>query len=1058
MAWFRRQKKEAPPVEKMELRGLFFFSSVVLVALTYWMLYDEARPRRPWKDYQIKFNKLESQMAQDELKAAEQALAARAPEVKALEAELRQAEAAAAGPEMAALQKEKAGAERSLAPVAEQTAFIKAELDEAHYAEEKTLYDAGGNRQAGPYQKAKGAAEAVERRLKAVEPKQAGLEARLEDIETKIQARQAAVQKMQEKLAELRAPVLNLQRRLEGIKGRIPEIQQVIIEGLDVNEFKEPILRVDRCMTCHVGAGRAGFEKEKLEPYKVPPDLQKVFMTHPAREVLIGKHPTAQFGCSACHQGQPNALDVDDAHATMLHPPKPLPAQPGAHGAEAAGEAKSEAGKMAAAKSEPGKKTMAGVQAKEAAPPAGGHGEEKHFYWERPLLRGELLQATCRRCHADQDTIPFAPVYSEGRAMVADLGCFGCHNIRGFEKAEKVAPDLSKIRNKVDPSWLVRWIQNPKQYLPHTKMPLFKNGPGLTDLLTDDEATSIAAYLLKNSKEDPEQRGTYKGGSGEKGRALAKSLGCLGCHVVEGLQSRAQLVGAAGQLAAPGAPQGEEGQPPPQPPPTGEAKSEPEKKVEAKGEPEKKVEAKAEPEEKAEAKAEPAQGGVAKSEPEKKETPAVEEKAAAQARLAALLVAKPSPPPGPAFAPDLSRVASKVNADWLVRWLLNPKRFRPTTKMPNLRLSQEEAANITAFLMTLGKKAEIPGVATKLGSETFVKEGERLIRKRGCFGCHDIQGFETAQKIAPDLTSYGTKRLLELFFGEAVHVKQNWEDFTLNKLLNPQVYQTERVQQIMPNFGFTEAQAKALRVFLKAQNDDRAPKAMTRTLSENERGIEDGRRLVRRFNCDGCHRIEGQGGAIAAHYEGINLAPPLLVAGNLQEGEKVQSTWLYEWLARPTSVRPWLQVRMPSFGVNIDEATALTKYFGALANVRLPYEFVLAADIPAENLRAGRLLTSKDYFDCFSCHVQGSKNPEGPPEGWAPDLALARYRLRPAWVEKWLRDPQNIQPGTKMPSFFSDTEGIPDDILKDPKDPDKRKQLDRQIRALRDYVMSLGER
>ena len=35
---------------------------------------------------------------------------------------------------------------------------------------------------------------------------------------------------------------------------------------------------------------------------------------------------------------------------------------------------------------------------------------------------------------------------------------------------------------------------------------------------------------------------------------------------------------------------------------------------------------------------------------------------------------------------------------------------------------------------------------------------------------------------------------------------------------------------------------------------------------------------------------------------------------------------------------------------------------------------------------------SKDYFNCFSCHQQGDKHPEGPPEGWAPDLA-SRARI-----------------------------------------------------------------
>jgi mono/diheme cytochrome c family protein len=96
-------------------------------------------------------------------------------------------------------------------------------------------------------------------------------------------------------------------------------------------------------------------------------------------------------------------------------------------------------------------------------------------------------------------------------------------------------------------------------------------------------------------------------------------------------------------------------------------------------------------------------------------------------------------------------------------------------------------------------------------------------------------------------------------------------------------------------------------------------------------------------------------------------------------------------------------------------------------------------------LDAARKLVSEEYFNCFSCHVRGAKNPEGPPEGWAPDLAMARQRLNPSWIIKWIQDPQKIQPGTKMPSFYP---GGPDDILggKD----------DRQIEALRDYVMSLG--
>jgi hypothetical protein len=58
---------------------------------------------------------------------------------------------------------------------------------------------------------------------------------------------------------------------------------------------------------------------------------------------------------------------------------------------------------------------------------------------------------------------------------------------------------------------------------------------------------------------------------------------------------------------------------------------------------------------------------------------------------------------------------------------------------------------------------------------------------------------------------------------------------------------------------------------------------------------------------------------------------------------------------------------------------------------------------------------------------------------------MARQRLNPQWIIKWIHDPQKVQPGTKMPSFYP---GGPPDVLggKD----------DAQIEALRDYIMTLG--
>ena len=43
--------------------------------------------------------------------------------------------------------------------------------------------------------------------------------------------------------------------------------------------------------------------------------------------------------------------------------------------------------------------------------------------------------------------------------------------------------------------------------------------------------------------------------------------------------------------------------------------------------------------------------------------------------------------------------------------------------------------------------------------------GEWLIRRYGCFACHDIKGFENAQKIGTDLSDWGSKMVTRLDFG-----------------------------------------------------------------------------------------------------------------------------------------------------------------------------------------------------------------------------------------------------------------------------------------------------
>jgi mono/diheme cytochrome c family protein len=363
--------------------------------------------------------------------------------------------------------------------------------------------------------------------------------------------------------------------------------------------------------------------------------------------------------------------------------------------------------------------------------------------------------------------------------------------------------------------------------------------------------------------------------------------------------------------------------------------------------------------------------------------------------------------------------------------------------MPSLRLSDEEARAITTYLMSLGAKPEpVAGIEEKLADAANIKRGESLVRKWGCFGCHDIKGMEKESRVGAELTTFGSKTVEELGFGNRTDVAHTWDDWTYHKLKTPRGYATPRIEQLMPQFNLADDDIKALRTVLGGFRERKVGHRYQADQGLRVQQVVEGRRVMQQYNCVGCHEIENRGGFVKKYYqENVSFAPPPLNG----QGEKVQSQWFFGFLKAPIPLRPWLEIRMPTFGFSDKHTTQLVNYFNGLSKVEQPYAYIDDRAIPPEHIDAGKTLASPDYFNCFSCHMQGGRTPEGPKDGWAPDLALARQRLNPNWILKWLKDPQKVQPGTKMPSFYP---GGPDNILGG--------NEDKQIEALRDYLMSLG--
>jgi len=412
------------------------------------------------------------------------------------------------------------------------------------------------------------------------------------------------------------------------------------------------------------------------------------------------------------------------------------------------------------------------------------------------------------------------------------------------------------------------------------------------------------------------------------------------------------------------------------------------------------------------------------------------------------------------YAPNLWNVADKASPEWIYSWIKNPRAQWGDTKMPDLRLTDEEAADVTAWLTTRRSGASYPvppeyAPAERPRLEKLAEKGKTLINKYGCSGCHVIKGFENAQKIGAELSEHGRKdpKLLDFgdvkYFTEAPVHRETYASWVWTKLHTPRIYAYELVETRMPQFDFSDDEALAILTFLKGQTGERdaLPRELVPGLDGPKLAVLTGERLVFWNGCRNCHEVEKRGGVIRDLFNEDNqsYAPPILTG----EGAKVQPPWLFAFLKQPTPLRPWLKLRMPTFHFSDDDAGTLVKYFASASRKSFPYLTVDLPRPPPEQVKESLELFAK--LQCTKCHVVGKLGPKQDPRSAAPDFLLARKRLRPDWIPLWLQNPNTLMEGTRMPSFWDP----------DPEAPAPHKAFggnkQAQMEALRDLLMHLGE-
>jgi hypothetical protein len=148
---------------------------------------------------------------------------------------------------------------------------------------------------------------------------------------------------------------------------------------------------------------------------------------------------------------------------------------------------------------------------------------------------------------------------------------------------------------------------------------------------------------------------------------------------------------------------------------------------------------------------------------------------------------------------------------------------------------------------------------------------------------------------------------------------------------------------------------------------------------------------------------------------------------------------------------------MPSFNLTDEEWNAIIRAFQHSDDELLAFKSDYHVDQSTVQYKAGEKL--HELGACNNCHFYGTKFPKQGAQTWAANLALTKDRLQPDWLIEWLRDPQVIMPGTKMPAPY-----LPDkDLLSLPGSKgDWGKYVvelngdeELMLKGLRDYVYSI---
>jgi cytochrome c2 len=543
---------ELDPIADRSLSGALLISSLLLVITLVWSLYDEVVGQRPWKGYQKDFVSKYSEYLETAKtrQGKSEAEVKTAPEYQDLNRIYEDA-AAAAKEKTDPIDAQVKKVDDKITAVTEPFTNARSWIVAKTYQLEVTEGESGKSSIRAAIEKKK------QEKIPFEMPNDEG---KSEDKSLTFIELDALYNNLRDEKARLLAERVQITQPRDAAQKKRDEYMQDHLGGLTaqqvgglqqkVRDFKFDIKQInvagvviDRCESCHLGV---------REPLKLTrkdmgwtgddssdDDAATAFVSHPNSE-LFKTHDPERFGCSTCHGGNGRGTtSVEKAHGRYEHWLWPMyykeNVEAGCNQCHNRDRVLQGADLLNRGKNLFQVRGCAGCHRyeafdREADALSNARQSIKTLDLERDNRRREITQtsAAADAAPSDEEATALRKKAEALRQIISQVDArideFDTQAKYLMQDVKKIGPNLKEIRAKLRKDWIPVWLSDPQAFRPGTKMPTFR--------LEDDELKAISAFLWQSAVDV--KLPTQAQGDAAHGKELFKTLGCLGCHSING--------------------------------------------------------------------------------------------------------------------------------------------------------------------------------------------------------------------------------------------------------------------------------------------------------------------------------------------------------------------------------------------------------------------------------------------------------------------------------------------------------------------------------------------